>query len=181
MRNVVAYFLYALDGVVESPEKWVFDRFDDEMRGHLKSLIERQSTVLLGRKTYELWQSYWPNSTIEPFATFINTTPKHVASTTLDEVTWSNANLIKGNVADEVKRLKAEPGRDIGIHGSTTLVRYLLLHGLIDELKLAMFPAAAGQGDRLFDGIEQPQRLRLDNVEHTGKGVALLTYHPQHA
>lgn len=87
MRKVVSYFVYALDGVVDHPEEWVFDRFDDEMTGHLAALIARQDAVLLGRRTYGFWASYWPTSTHEPFASFINNTPKHVASTTLDEVT----------------------------------------------------------------------------------------------
>lgn len=179
-RKVVSYFIYALDGVVEDPQDWVFDRFDDEMLGHLKALIDRQDTVLLGRNTYEAWVQYWPTSTHEPFASFINNTPKYVASTTLREVTWQNASLIAGDVAGEVARLKAAEGNDIGVHGSVGLARYLLRHDLLDELKLAVFPVVAGTsaGERLFDGIDQPRRLQLVDLHRTGTGVLVLTYRP---
>jgi dihydrofolate reductase len=176
MRKVVSYFVHSLDGVVEDPQDWVFDRFDDEMLGHLKALIDRQDTVLLGRTTYEEWLPYWPTSTHEPFASFINSTPKYVASTTLDEVTWQNSTLIKGSVADKVASLKEQPGGDIGVHGSATLVRSLLRDGVLDELKLAVFPVVAGRGRRLFEDIGQVQRLRLADVTPTGKGVLVLTY-----
>lgn len=181
MRKVVSYFVYSLDGVVDNPQDWVFDRFDEEMVGHLKVLIDRQDAVLLGRTTYEGWLPYWPTSTHEPFASFINNTPKYIASTTLNEVTWRNSTLIKGNVADEVARLKGEPGRDIGVHGSAKLVRSLLRYNLLDELKLAVFPAIAGKGERLFEDFDQVQRMQLANVERTGKGVMLLTYQPRSA
>lgn len=178
MRKVVSYFVYSLDGVVDNPQDWVFDRFDEEMVGHLKALIDSQDAVLLGRKTYEGWLSYWPTSTHEPFASFINNTPKYVASTTLEDVTWQNSTLIEGNVADEVARLKQEAGQDIGVHGSVTLVRSLLRNGLLDELKLAVFPVVANSGQRLFDDFGQVQRMRAAGVERTGKGVLLLTYQP---
>lgn len=179
-RKVVSYFLYALDGVVDNPEDWVFDRFDKEMLGHLKALIDRQDTVLLGRNTYEAWVKFWPTSTHEPFASFINNTPKYVASTTLREVSWNNARLIEGDVADEVARLKTAEGNDIGVHGSAELARYLLRHDLLDELKLAVFPVVAGTGtgERLFDGLDQPHRLRLVDLQRTGAGVLVLTYQP---
>jgi dihydrofolate reductase len=179
MRKVVSYFVYSLDGVVENPQDWVFDRFDEEMLGHLKALIDGQDAVLLGRTTYEEWFPYWPTSTHEPFAGFINNRPKYVASTTLNEVTWQNSTLIKGNVADEVARLKEEPGRDIGVHGSAKLVRYLLRNNLIDELKLAVFPVIAGKGERLFEDFDEAQRMQLANANQTGSGVMLLTYQPR--
>jgi dihydrofolate reductase len=179
MRKVVSYFVYSLDGVVENPQDWVFDRFEEEMLGHLKAVIDGQDAVLLGRTTYEEWFPYWPTSTHEPFAGFINSTPKYIASTTLHEVMWQNSTLIKGNVADEVARLKDEPGRDIGVHGSAKLVRSLLRYNLLDELKLAVFPVAAANGARLFDDLDQPQRMELADVDRTGNGIMLLTYQPR--
>lgn len=179
MRKVVSYLIYSLDGVVSDPQDWVFDRFDDEMLGHLKALIDRQDTVLLGRRTYEEWLPHWPTSTHEPFASFINDTPKYVASTTLTEVTWQNSTLLKGRVADEVARLKAEPGKDIGVHGSGTLVRSLLRDNVLDELKLAVFPAIAGKGGRAFEDFDRVQRLELVDVDRTGQGVMYLTYQPR--
>lgn len=178
MRNVVSYFLYALDGVVNNPQEWVFDRFDEEMAGYLKALIDRQDAVLLGRTTYQEWVNYWPTSAHEPFASFINNTPKYVASSTLKEVTWQNADLLDGDVAAEVARLKREPGKDIGVHGSARLVRYLLRHDLLDELRLAVFPVVGGRGDRLFDDMDTIRRMELVQVNQTGTGVVLLTYRP---
>jgi dihydrofolate reductase len=178
MRKVVSYLLCSIDGVVQDNQDFALDYFDGEMYGHLKALIDRQDAVLLGRRTYEMWVDYWPSSTHEPFASFINTTPKYVASTTLREVNWPNANLIRGDVAEEVVRLKAEPGRDIGVHGSPELMRYLLLHNLVDELKLAVFPVGVGKGGRLFDGLDQIRHLQLTHVDQTGQGVLVLTYQP---
>lgn len=178
MRKVVSYFVYAIDGVVDNPQDWIFDRFDREMIGHLKALIDRQDAVLLGRNTYEAWARYWPTSTHEPFASFINNTPKYVVSTTLNDVAWRNSRIVSGDAASEVARLKAAPGNDIGVHGSVTLVRYLVQHGLLDELKLAVFPVAAGTGDRLFEQMEHPVRMRLVDLQRTDAGVAVLTYRP---
>ena len=178
MRKVVSYLLSSVDGVVQDNQDFALDYFDDEMYGHLKALIDRQDAVLLGRRTYEMWADYWPTSTHEPFAGFINSTPKHVASTTLQEVSWPNAHLIQGDVAEEVARLKAEPGRDIGIHGSPELMRRLLCHDLVDELKLAVFPVGVAKGSRLFDGLDQTRHLQLTDVDRTAKGVLVLTYRP---
>ena len=177
MRKVVSYLICSVDGVVQDNQEFALDYFDDEMYGHLRALIARQDAVLLGRRTYELWADYWPTSTHEPFASFINTTTKYVASTTLQEVSWPNAHLIR-DVVDDVSRLKAEPGRDIGIHGSPELMRSLLQHDLVDELRLAVFPVGVGTGGRLFDGVDQTRHLRLTDTDRTGRGVLMLTYQP---
>jgi dihydrofolate reductase len=175
MRPVVAYLFYSLDGVVTAPDRWVFD-FDDEMAAHLGELVGGQDAVLLGRATYEMWAPYWPTATDEPFASFINNVPKYVASTTLTEVTWNNSTLVKGSIADEIARLKQEPGRDIGVHGSPSLVRSLLRDGLLDELRLAVPPVVAGSGERLFDGSGEVRRLRLTRSQRTPTGALLLGY-----
>lgn len=181
MRKVVSYFIYSLDGVVDDPQDWVSDRFDEEMLGHLKALIERQDAVLLGRTTYEAWARFWPTSTHEPFASFINNTPKYVASTTLTAVAWRNSTLITGSVAGAVARLKEEPGRDIGVHGSARLVQSLLRDDVLDELKLAVFPVVAHRGQRLFEDLGRTRRMDLVDAERTGKGVMVLTYRPHPA
>jgi len=178
MRKVVSYLIYSLDGIVSDPQDWIFDRFDDEMMGHLASLIQDQDTVLMGRTTYEEWASYWPTSTHEPFASFINRTPKVVASTTLNEVEWDGTTVIR-DVAKDVARLKDQPGRDIGVHGSATLVRSLIQGDLLDELRLALFPAIAGGGQHALAGIEPARNLDLIDVERTGEGVLFLTYAPR--
>lgn len=178
MRKVVAYLLYSLDGVVSDPREWAFDKFDSEAESRLAALIERQDAVLLGRVTYEEWAEYWPDSDIEPFASFINETPKYVASRTLKDVTWRNSTLLGDDVAGEVEEMKRRPGRDIGVHGSPTLARSLLRAGVVDELKLALFPVVAGSGERLFDGEGERLGMELADVERTGEGVLFLTYAP---
>src|SRR3712207_4240675 len=129
MRNVVAGLFIALDGVTESPDQWQFDHFDEDMMASMGEHIAAEDTILLGRVTYQEWAPYWPTSTDEPYASHINTTPKYVVSTTLDKVewgTWDNVRLIKGNLAEEIARLKQQPGKNIGVSGSPTVVESLL-------------------------------------------------------
>lgn len=172
---MVSYVLLCIDGIAQSPGDWVFDCFDQEMTGHLRVIIERQNTVLLGLTTYDEWSESWASSTREPFASFINNTPKYVASTTLSHAAWCGSTVIR-SVADELQNLKLGAGRDIGVHGSIHLVRWLLQTGLLDELKIAVFPVTAGKGQRLFDHSLDMQRLDLVGLERTGKGVVLMTY-----
>lgn len=177
MRKIVAQLFYSLDGVVESPEKWVFDLVDEEAGGFVDYFTDRQDTVLLGRKTYDAWSDYWPGSD-DGFAPFINNVQKYVISTTLEGVDWQNTDLINHNIYEEIAKLKEQPGKDIGIHGSITLVRSLLEQGLIDVLALIVFPVMAGKGERLGEGLENDHRFQLTKVEKTQKGVVLLTYQP---
>jgi dihydrofolate reductase len=181
MRRLVTYHLLSLDGVATSPERWVFDHFDAEMWDHLRGLVASQDTVLLGRVTYEGWASYWPTSTDEPFASFINGSPKYVASRTLDRLGWANSTLIDGDVAEAVARLKAEPGRDIGVHGSLGLTRSLLRAGCVDELRVAVLPVIVGAGGRLFEDPGELRRLQLVGARQTTTGGMLLAYQPRSA
>jgi dihydrofolate reductase len=126
MRKVVAGLFITLDGVVESPDQWSLDNFDEDMMAGMTSHIAAEDAVLLGRVTYQEWASYWPSSTDEPYASHINNTPKYVVSTTLDKVEWKNSTLVKGNLAKEIARLKQQPGKNIGTGGSPTLVQSLL-------------------------------------------------------
>jgi len=104
MRKVVAGLFITLDGVVESPDKWQ-EHFDEDMGEAMMEQLASQDAVLLGRVTYQEWASYWPSATDEPFASFINSTPKYVFSTTLDSVEeWQNSTLIKGDLAQEIAK-----------------------------------------------------------------------------
>ncbi|MDE3087793.1 MAG: dihydrofolate reductase family protein, partial [Chloroflexota bacterium] len=126
MRKIVAGLFISLDGVTESPEKWQFDNFDEDMGAAMGSHIAAEDTILLGRVTYQEWTPYWPTSNEEPYASHINNTPKYVVSTTLDKVEWgkwNNVKLIKGRLAEELAKFKQQPGRNIGVAGSPTLVR----------------------------------------------------------
>lgn len=176
MRKIVSYLLSSLDGVVEEPGNWVFDRFNNEMSENLHQVIKKQDAVLLGRRTYEQWQQYWPTSDFEPFASFINNTQKYVISSTLDDVDWQNTTLIKEDALNAIQILKEGDGGDIGVHGSPTLVGSLLQNNLLDELKLAIFPAIGGTGLRMFELITTALPMRLTQLQQTNTGVLYATY-----
>jgi dihydrofolate reductase len=179
MRKVSAGLFISLDGVTESPDQWQFDHFDDGMMTALGEYLAATDTVLLGRVTYQEWASYWPTSTDEPFASFINNTPKFVVSTTLDTVEWQNSTLIKGNLAEVITKLKQQPGKNIGVTGSPTLVRSLLQSDLLDELTLMIHPVVAGRGKRLFKDEDDQKRLKLVDNKTTSTGVAILNFRPR--
>jgi dihydrofolate reductase len=182
MRKLISGLFISLDGVTESPDQWQFDHFDADMMEAMGAHITSEDTILLGRVTYEEWAPYWPTSTDELYASHINSTPKVVVSRTLDRVAWGNwdnITLIKTNLAEEIARLKNQPGRNIGVSGSPTLVRSLLQQGLLDELTLMVHPVVAGRGKRLFQDGSDLARLRLVHSEATQTGVMLLTYQPR--
>ncbi|MCW6009620.1 dihydrofolate reductase family protein [Micromonospora sp. CPCC 205371] len=172
MRKIVAGFFISLDGVVEAPETWHFPYFNDEMGGAVQAMMGE--AMLLGRRTYEGFAEYWPNSTDE-FADHMNNTPKYVVSQTLTSADWQNSTLISGDVVKELTRLKEEPGGTISTTGSGTLVVSLLREGLIDELHLLLHPIVVGSGKRLFDdGAQVP--LRLIDSKTFSTGVLHLVY-----
>lgn len=181
MRKVIANLFISLDGVVQSPEKWQF-AFDEDMGEAMSNTLAEQDTVLLGRVTYQEWLNYWPNYTEGEdkfFADYINSTPKYVFSTTLDNVDdWQNSTLVKGSLAETIHALKQQPGGTIGTAGSPTLVRSLFEEGLLDELVLLVNPTVAGQGKRLFSDDGALQRLELVEAKPTRTGTLILKYRP---
>jgi dihydrofolate reductase len=179
MRKLITSLFITLDGVVESPDQWSFEHFDDGMMEELQSQLDAQDTVLLGRVTYEEWAGYWPTSTDEPFATYINNAPKFVVSNTLDKVEWRNSTLIKGDVAVQINNLKQQPGKNIGTAGSPTLVDWLLRNNLVDELVLTIYPVLARKGKRLFQETSDLQRLNLISSRATSTGVVIAKYQPR--
>ncbi len=181
MRRVTAGLFLSLDGVVESPERWQLPYFNDEMGEAIGAAMAASDAMLLGRVTYQEFASYWPGvpSEDQPFAGYMNNTPKYVVSTTLEEAQWSNSTLIKGNnVAGEIARLKQQPGKHIGITGSATLVRSLLRDGLLDELGLMVHPVVVGSGRRLFEEGGGTLGLKLVASKTFSTGVVSLTYRP---
>ena len=164
--------------MVESPDKWHFPYFDDEMGAIIGKGMETSSAWLMGRRLYDEWSSYWPGQGPEvPFSEFINTIPKYVPSTTLDEATWQNTTVLSGDVASEVQALKDKTDGDIQMSGSATTVRWLLANGLLDELALLVHPIAVGSGQRLFeDTATYPLELRSSST--LGTGVLHLRYAP---
>jgi len=137
----------------------------------------QSDALLLGRVTYQGFAEAWPSRTGE-FADKFNSMPKFVVSTTLEDPEWNNTTVIKGNVAEEVSKLKQQPGGDIVIHGSAQLVQTLLEDDLIDEYRLMVFPIVLGSGKRLFSDTGKPATLKLVDSKTVGSGVLILTYQP---
>jgi dihydrofolate reductase len=179
MRKVYAGLFSSIDGVVERPNEWQ-PAFDEEMGAALSRMLDGQDAVLLGRVTFTEWAGYWPTSTDEPFASWINGTQKYVASATLDTVDqWPNSTLIKGPVTDFVAELREQDGGTIGVGGSPSLVRSLIEAGLLDELTLMISPVVAGGGRaRLFPGDAAPATFELAEATPTSTGTLIATYRP---
>ena len=179
MRKLYAGLFMSLDGVVEAPDQWQFDVFDEAMGAELSKQFAEQDAMLMGRVTYEQWASYWPDSTDEPFATFINKTPKYVVSTTLDKVEWGKWNtvsLLQGDLTEAINKLKSQPGKDIGVGGSIGLVQSLIHHDLLDELRLMIHPVIVNRGKQLFKDGNTLKRLTLIEQKTTNTGVLLASY-----
>ena len=180
MRDILAVEFVSVDGVVESPEKWTTPYFDDEIGQTMQAGMDASDAMLLGRRTYEEFAAYWPDKTAEddPYADYINATQKFVVSTTLKSVEWRNSTLITGDVAEELTKLKQQPGKDIAIIGSPTLMRSLLRDGLLDRLDLHVFPIVVGAGKRLFEEGIGELPLELVDSRAFKTGVVSLSYAP---
>jgi dihydrofolate reductase len=174
----------SLDGVMESPEKWHFPYFDEEMGQEIGAAMGQTDAMLMGRVNYEEWADFWPQQDPEenPAAVHMNGVRKYVVSTTLKEpLGWNNSTLIGGNVAEEIDKLKRQPGKDIAISGSGTLVRSLLQKNLLDELRLMVHPVVVGSGRRLFEEGGDRKELELVDSKTFSTGVVYLTYRPTHS
>ncbi len=188
MRKLVVSEFLTLDGIMEDPggaEKferggWAF-QFERGPEGDQFKLdeLEASDAFLLGRLTYQEFAAAWPSRTGD-FADRMNTTPKYVVSTTLKKAEWNNSQVIKGDLVEEVNKLKSKPGKDILVAGSGRLVRALIEHELVDELRLMVFPVVLGKGKRLFQSGNGRHALKLVEARQVGKaGVFTLVYHPE--
>ena len=184
MRKLIVSEMVTLDGVMEAPggepghphSGWVIPFVDPEyMQFKLEETLAAES-LLIGRVTYELFAGAWPRREGE-FAEKMNAMPKHVVSTTLQKPGWNNTTVISADVAGAVARLKAEDGGPMLVAGSRTLVHALMQHGLIDELRLMIFPVAVGSGRRLFPDTPDKTVLRLADTRAFETGVVVHTYH----
>ncbi len=174
MRTVVLYELLSLDGVAERPERFFAD-WDEVVDRHLRQTIATQDAVILGRRSYEQWSEFWPSSDVEPFATFINTVAKHVATSTPLTGQWTNATAIDGDLVEFVRDLKDAPGGDIGIHASLSVARALLAADTVDEVRLTVAPALVGRGQRLLGGLP-PLHLELLHGTTSPSGYLVADY-----
>lgn len=184
MRKVVLYVLMSLDGAVDHPNRYFaldqepgeVPEFDSVMVENEERVIGAQDAVLLGRNMYDEWSEYWPTAADQPFADFINTVKKYVVTSTPLSNGWHNAEAVHAPVEDVVRDLKAQPGGDIGVHGSIQLAQSLLAAGLVDELQLVVGPAVGWPGRRLFAKTDDVRRLQLLSAVPTPSGSLLLAY-----
>ena len=163
---------------------WAF-QFDRGPEGDQfkRDEVMKADALLLGRVTYQGFAAAWPSRTDEGgFADKMNGMPKYVVSTTLDKADWNNSTLIREDVADQVAKLKQQPGGDLLVNGSRTLVHSLMEHDLVDEYRLMVFPVVLGGGRRLFEDGSRKTALRLTQARPVGRdGVLVLTYEPARA
>jgi dihydrofolate reductase len=189
MARIIATEFVSLDGVFEDPGgaedfrhggwSFQFSRGDDGDRFKLEETMASDA-LLLGRVTYEGFADAWPSREGE-FADKFNNMPKYVVSTTMDEADWTNSTVLRGDVTDAVRKLKSEADGEIVIHGSGQLVRALLEHDLLDEVRLMVFPVVLGDGKRLFGETTDRKALSLKESRTVGDGVQILIYEPTRA
>jgi dihydrofolate reductase len=188
----IATFM-TLDGVMQAPGGpdedrdggfehggWSFPYFSEDMGEVIDDAIAKAGAILLGRRTYEIFAASWPTFPDEddPVASRLNTLPKYVVSTTLDEADWEPTTIIRGDVPAEVAKLKEQYAGEIQVHGSARLAQTLHTHGLIDEYRLFIEPVVLGAGKQLFEPGAAPTALRLVDARPMGKGTVLATYQP---
>jgi dihydrofolate reductase len=187
--ELIVNMFVTLDGVVQAPGEpsedveggfehggWQASYLDEESGGVMFEDMAHVDALLLGRKTYEIFAAYWPQAPEEiPFTALLNNAPKYVASRTLESVEWNNSNLIQGEIANEVPRLKEQYGK-IHVSGSADLVQTLLRHDLVDQLNLWVYPVVLGTGKKLFADGAVPAALELLESATFGKGTVLLRY-----
>ena len=184
MRKLFAFNMMTLDGFFEGPTPWdiSWHNTDDEFNDFAIEQLGSIGVLLFGRNTYQGMASYWPSPEAlgsDPVvANAMNSTPKIVFSTTLDSADWNNTRLVKDNVADEINRLKQEPGGDLAVFGSATLVASLVRMNLVDEHRIIVNPVVLGKGGPLFKDVAEPFKLRLIGTRTFKNGNLLLTYEP---
>jgi dihydrofolate reductase len=183
----------SLDGVMQSPGGpeedpsggfaqggWLVPYADQDMGRFVSEWFGKAEAFLLGRRTYDIFVSYWPNQTDpnDPVASRLNLLPKYVISTTLEKPDWQNTTVISDNVVEAIAKLKERPGGELQVHGSGTLARTLIDNGLVDEYRLWVYPVVLGEGRRLFGDGVTPTALSLVETRTTGTGVAVHVYRP---
>jgi dihydrofolate reductase len=188
MRTLAINSFVSLDGVMQAPGGpdedptggfelggWGVNYMDEEMMGDVAESGPYE--LLLGRGTYEIFAAHWPYDE-GPIADHLNSTRKHVASTTLDQVSWNNSTLIQGDVAEYVADLKRQDGPEIQVHGSPGLIQTLLENDLIDEFRVWIFPVTLAIGKRLFGNGAHPAALKLVDSKVSKTGVTINVYQP---
>ena len=176
MRRLLTSFLMTINGVIGNPQEWAAE-FDRDAAERALDQLRKSDAMLMGRRTYEIFSQLWPASTGE-YPDAINAIKKYVFSNTLDEAGWNNVTIVKGDPAQEVARIKREGDGDLVLYGHGMLGRTLLEHGLVDELKVWVFPKFVGKGSLIFS---EGEHALLEHVDTStlASGVAVLTYRPK--
>jgi dihydrofolate reductase len=186
MRPIIVLTFVSLDGVMQGPGGptedtsgnftyggWTVPYFDEFLGNVMTQQMSQPFDLLLGRKTFEIFASYWPHHADE--GPEINRATKYVASNTLTSHEWSKSVFLNGNVADEIKKLKGEDGPDLQVHGSSQLIQTLMEHDLVDEFWLKIFPVTLGRGKRLFADGTTPASYTLVDSKTSPSGVTVVT------
>ena len=193
MRKLIATTFVSLDGVMQAPGGpeedptggfafggWVFSHWDDGLANDMKGLDGKDRELVLGRRTYEIFEAYWPYQPADnPIAKSLNAARKHVASRTLKKpLSWNNSTLLEGEATEAVAALKSEAGLDLQIIGSGNLIQSLRAASLVDEYNVWTFPVVLGRGKRLFEINGKPGALRLVESRVSSTGVVMSSYVP---
>ncbi|KAA3646678.1 MAG: dihydrofolate reductase [Chloroflexi bacterium] len=189
MRKIIILTFVSLDGVMQAPGGpeedtsgnfkhggWSVPYFDEALGQVMGKQTGKALDMLLGRKTYQVMAAHWPNASKEEGADVFNNAKKYVASNTLNEVAWQNSELLQGEIADAIMKIKQEDGSDLQVHGSSELIQTLLKHDLVDELWLKIFPVLLGSGKRLFGDGTQPSSFALVDAQSLPSGVMIANY-----
>ena len=187
MRKIIVLTFVTLDGIMQGPGGptedpsgnfthggWLVPYFDDVVGSAMGEQIGKPFDLLLGRKTFEIFATYWPH--YEGGKNPINEATKYVVSNTLNTHEWQKSVFLKGDVVDEIRALKQQDGPDLQVHGSSKLIQTLLAHDLVDEFWLKIFPVTLGQGKRLFDQGTPPASYTLVSSQSSPSGVIIATY-----
>lgn len=189
MRKLIILTFMTLDGVTQAPGGkeedtengfpyggWEMNFSDSSVS--MSHYLADAGAILLGRKTYDIFAPYWPTigKDIPWYGPFMNQTPKYVASTTLKKTEWQNSTLLKGNLKEAITQLKAEPGKDIYVMGSSNLSQTLMDENLVDEYILMVYPIVLGQGKQLFQKARHKQDLELVSSKTSPAGIIVLNY-----
>ncbi len=191
MRKIIAITQVTLDGVMQAPGGpeedpangfthggWAMPFVDDAAIQVIDETIAGEFDMLLGRRTYEIFATYWPNQGDNPIARAFNKATKYVVTRTLDHLGWQKSQRIGGHVVEEVRQLKASDGPVLHVWGSSELLQTLIAADLVDEHRLWVFPLVLGKGKRLFENDVPPHGLSLVAIRSTPSGVLIITYRP---
>jgi dihydrofolate reductase len=191
MRKIIAITQVSIDGVMQAPGGpeedpstgfthggWAMTFMDDDSGRVIDEIISRKFDLLLGRRTYDIWADYWPHRGDNPIGEAFNRVTKYVVTHRPGDVSWEKSQPIGGDVVAELRQLKASPGPELHLWGSSNLLQTLIAADLIDEHRLWIFPVVLGKGKRLFESGVPPRTLTLVDSRHTPSGVFINTYRP---